>query len=131
MVDCIHQCLPQLIWIFAIIGNSIHDIAAAKALGIFIRCNRNTLARFQIYEIHHNCCGAHINCQPIDVSPKAIDVFSVVEYPVPFARYQRIDANFFLLAQGQNLRRAAQGHKFNFRIQIYDFSLTGQSVIVF
>ena len=116
VVDRIYQCFPQLIWIFAIIGNAIHDIAAAKALGIFIRRIRNTLARFQIYEVHHDCRGAHINCQSVDVSPKAVNVFPVVEYPVCAARDQRIEINFFFLAQGQNLRRAAQGRKFDFCI---------------
>ena len=70
------QFAPELA---AIVGNPVHDIAAAETLRIVKGRKAQAGAGFEIHQFHHHGSGAEIDSYSVEMAAIGVNALAIVE----------------------------------------------------
>ena len=114
----------------AVVGNAVHDVAAAEALGILEGADRDRRSRLQVDQLHHHRGGAEVDRQPVEVPAVGVDRLAVVEHAAAPARHYRVEGDLLFDARGQDLRGPPQRCELDVDVVAENLGLAGEAVVV-
>ena len=112
----------------AVVGNAVHDVAAAEALRVLKRCGVQHLAALQVGEVQRDrgCSGVDgeaVHCPSVGIHATVLEVDAIAA-----ARGGRFSVDGAAHSGGEDTRLPAQQRELDVGIRVDDRGLARQAV---